>query len=313
MLVAVCIPLLVLTITTLGLAAGSGGGQPSRTTSTPPQVASCPADPVSPARPFIGDAPGAPWALNAAAFTRAAGTYPTVIETYTPFGAPFPAAQACEVVTRGALPLVQWNPRHASLASIISGRFDRYLVAYARSVQKFRDPLVLSFAHEMNGKWFAWGYTHTRPATFVAAWRHVHDVFARAGARNVIWLWDINRDIHRSQPTVVSPPAEWWPGHRYVTWVGIDAYFNRPADTFESVFGTTLAAVRQFTQDPVLIAETAVGPNLEQATQIRSLFIGVRSTRGVLGFVWFDQDRRQRWHLENRTAAVTAFRQQVRG
>jgi hypothetical protein len=256
-------------------------------------------------------APGSPWATAVDRFTRAVATRPTVIENYTPFGAAFNGPRACAVEQRGALPLIQWNPRHASMADIAAGRWDRYLISYAHAVRDFHDPVVLSFAHEMNGHWFPWGYTHTSPAVFVAAWRHVHRVISAAGARNIIWLWNINRDIHRSQPAVISPPREWWPGQSYVDWAGIDAYFNRPADTFASVFRVTLAALRRLTPAPVLITETAVGPGPQQAAQIGSLFAGVRAHPGVLGFVWFDLNRRQHWHLENRPVATAAFKREA--
>lgn len=313
LMLAMAVPPVALAVVVVALAASSGAGQPIAAATHPaarPIPSRCAAPPVSPPMPFVGDAPGAPWQADVAQFTRAAGTRPTVIENYTRFGTPFDEGRACEVTRDGALPLVQINPTKTSMEAIAAGRYDSYLDSYAKAVRAYRDPLVLSFAHEMNGKWFPWGYTHTTPAVFIAAWRHVHDLFTQAGAHNVIWLWNVNRDIHRSQPSVVSPPADWWPGSRYVTWVGIDAYFNQPTDTFESVFGVTLTALRQFTHKPVLITETAVGPGPQQGRQIRSLFTGVTMTPGVLGFVWFDLDRRQRWHIENRPAAIAAFRQE---
>jgi mannan endo-1,4-beta-mannosidase len=202
-----------------------------------------------------------PWLTAVARFGRATGTRVGVIESYTPFGAAFDGARACAVEALGALSLIQWNPGHARLADIVAGRWDRYLASYARAVREFGNPIILAFAHEMNGHWFSWGYTHTSPAVFIAAWRHVHRVVSAAGARNIIWLWNVNRDIHRSHPGIVSPPGEWWPGRAYVDWVGIDAYFNTPADTFGSVFDVTLDGLQRFTHAPVLITETAVGPN----------------------------------------------------
>lgn len=311
---AMIVPLAGLLAVSLALAAGSGAGQPAHAAPAPlrPGPVRCTAPPVAPSMPFVGDAPGAPWQADVAQFTRAAGTRPSVIENYTAFGSAFNAVRACEVIRLGALPLIQWNPRHASMAAIAAGRYDAYLSSYAKAVRDFHGQVVLSFAHEMNGKWFSWGYTHTRPTVFIAAWRHVHDLFARAAVRNVIWLWNVNRDIHRSHPAVVSPPAQWWPGSRYVNWAGIDAYFNNPADTFASVFNVTLTALRRLTHDPVLITETAAGPGPQQGRQIRSLFAGVAKAPGVLGFVWFDLDRRQQWHIENRPAALAVFRREAR-
>ena len=85
----------------------------------------------------------------------------------------------------------------------------------------------------MNGYWYSWGYTHTSPAVFVAAWRHIVHCFRARGAQNVTWLWTINT-IHKRQGSV---PRPWWPGNSYVTWVGIDGYFTNSSLVFASVFG----------------------------------------------------------------------------
>ncbi len=59
-------------------------------------------------------------------------------------------------------------------------------------MRAYRHPVILSFGHEMNGYWYSWGYRHTSPAMFVAAWRHIVTLFRAAGARNVTWLWTVN-------------------------------------------------------------------------------------------------------------------------
>jgi Glycosyl hydrolase family 26 len=257
---------------------------------------------------YLGIAPGAPWRPSTTRFAAVTSVEPRIVEDYTPLGDPFDATWACQVTQLGAVPLIQLLPRNVSLAAIAAGRYDGYLNAYAHAVRAFKDPVLLSFAHEMNARWWSWGYQHTSPAVFVAAWRHIWQIFAQAQVRNVTWLWNVNRDAKPGQGAVISPAREWWPGGKYVDWIGIDAYFNTPADTFTSVFGSTLASIRQISTDPVLIAETAIAPSPRQGTQIRSLFAGVSTTPGLLGFVWFDLDRREAWRLEGRPAAVAAFR-----
>ena len=64
--------------------------------------------------------------------------------------------------------------------------------AYAKAVRSYRHPVILSFGHEMNGDWYSWGYRHTSPATFVAAWRHIVNAVPPLDARNVTWLWTVN-------------------------------------------------------------------------------------------------------------------------
>ena len=96
--------------------------------------------------------------------------------------------------------------------------------------------------------------------------------------------------------------------------VGIDGYYARPSDTFSSVFGAVIGQVRKLTSKPVLISETANGPDsgAQRETQIRRLFAGVKSDH-LLGFVWFDQAQKgspyhQDWRLEDDPAALAAFR-----
>jgi hypothetical protein len=91
-----------------------------------------------------------------------------------------------------------------------------------------------------------------------------------------------------------------------VSWVGIDAYYDYSSSTFASLFGPTIAAVRQLTGDPILIAETAVAPAAGQPAKIADLFAGVR-LYGLLGFVWFDSANVENWRLSS-PAAVAAFR-----
>ena len=79
------------------------------------------------------------------------------------------------------MPLVQIEPTGVSLAAIASGRYDTYLRSYAAAVKAFGGQVILSFGHEMNGYWYSWGYRHTSPAVFVAAWRHIVTVFRAAG------------------------------------------------------------------------------------------------------------------------------------
>lgn len=257
----------------------------------------------------VGLAPGEPWRDSVLAFTGATGVRPAILEDYQLFGQSFDQDRACHETQMGAVPLIQVLPRRYSLAAIAAGQYDSYLNSYANAVAAFADPVIISFAHEMNAVWWPWGYGFDTPKIFKAAWRHIVTLFRDDGATNVIWMWDVNKDALPGQITV-TPPAEWWPGGRYVGLVGVDGYFNTPSDTFSDVFAPTLASIRAFTRKPVVIAETATAPSPVQAAQIDSLFAGVRASN-VTGFIWFDIDSREHWHIEGRPAADVAFRAAV--
>ena len=195
----------------------------------------------------------------------------------------------------------------ASVPKIAAGGYDSYLRSFAASVREFGRPVVIGFGHEMNAYWYSWGYGHLPAATFVAAWRHIVTLFRHQGTSNVTWLWTLQAD-----ESGTGPIASWWPGEKYVTWVGIDGYYYRPSETFFSIFGKTIAEVRALTGLPILLSEVAVGPQAGQAQKIPDLFAGMRHY-GTLGLVWFDIAQNsgvyhQDWHIEDNPSAETAFR-----
>jgi mannan endo-1,4-beta-mannosidase len=237
------------------------------------------------------------------AFMAATGVKPNLVAFYSGWLEGFPANFAAKVSSEGAVPLVQIQPTGVAMAAIASGRYDSYLSSYAEAVRAYGRPVILSFAHEMNGSWYSWGSGHTAPATFVAAWRQVVTVFRAAGAANVTWLWTVNI-INGTGRGRIPNPAPWWPGGSYVNWVGIDGYYFLPSWKFASLFGPTIAAVRALTSDPILIAETAALP-AAQSAKVADLFAGVRAY-GLLGFVWFDNIGSRNWRLSRSGAAALA-------
>ncbi len=246
-----------------------------------------------------------------AQFAAVAGRHPNLDGYYSGWPEPFKTAFARTALKHGAATLVQIDPTDASVAAIAAGHYDRYLRGYADAVRNFGHAVVIGFGHEMNATWYSWGYGHVRPVTFVAAWRHMVTVFRQQGADNVTWLWTIQADVRGS-----GPIKDWWPGRHYVTWVGIDGYYYRPSDTFASVFGRTISQVKLFTRKPLLLSETAVGPEAGQAAKIQDLFQGM-ATYGTLGLVWFDIAQHsgiyhQDWRIEDNLAAERSFRLGVR-
>jgi mannan endo-1,4-beta-mannosidase len=252
--------------------------------------------------------PGVPGSYRGVtAFAAATGITPGVALYYSGWGEPFQFGFAVAAARHHAVPLVQINPAGVRLAGIASGRYDSYLNAYAAAVRSYRGPVILSFGHEMNGPWYPWGSGHTSPAVFVAAWRHIVTLFRNDGAYNVTWLWTVN--VVALGQHVVSP-VPWWPGPSYVNWVGIDGYYESPAERFASLFGPTIAAARALTRDPILISETGVAPTASRPTEIRDLFAGVHADR-LLGLVWFDARGSRDWRLDS-PVAIAAFRNGAR-
>ena len=97
-------------------------------------------------------------------------------------------------------------------------------------------------------------------------------------------------------------------------WVGLDGYFARPTDTFDTLFGPSIAQLRSFTSKPLLIAESGV-TGAAGSTQLGGLFSGA-SLAGAIGIVYFDEAQsgdalHQNWRLEDNPASMQAFRDAV--
>lgn len=262
----------------------------------------------APARPMIGVyEPATSSYTQISQFARAIGVQPRVVLYYSGWGENFQASFATAAWKHGAYTFAELEPDVITLASVAVGDSDQYLKRLAGQVRDFRHPVMLSFAHEMNGDWYPWGAGHATPAQFIAAWRHVVRVFRSQGAENVTWVWTVN-DTNENQPAL----KQWWPGGKWVNWVGIDGYFYFSSDTFASVIGGTLAQIRTFTHAPALIGETGVGPGPYATAQVNDLFAGAAASH-LAGLVWFDKEQYDPpyhldWHLADDPAALTAFR-----
>ena len=66
---------------------------------------------------------------------------------------------------------------------VIDGTYDGYIRYFAQKAKEWGHPFFLRFNWEMNGFWFPWseGVNGNKSGEFVAAWRHVHDIFTAEG------------------------------------------------------------------------------------------------------------------------------------
>jgi beta-mannanase len=168
---------------------------------------------------------------------------------------------------------------------------------------------MLRFAHEMNGNWYPWSEQRNgnRPGDYVRAWRHVHALFDRVGARNVIWVWSPN--IIRAVPGVSLRAL--YPGDQWVDWVGMVGY-GVGETTAGATFDPTLAVLRQVTRRPVLITETGAQPGPYKATWTANLFQWLKAHHEVIGFIWFERNKaaggRADWRFTADSRTLRAFK-----
>lgn len=287
--------------------AASAGPTPSPPPPPPYDIAHL----LQPDKKFLGVAiNGAPTDMTKIEkFASSVGKQPNLIAIYESFDDKFAVAEARKAYQYGALPVIRWEPFKPTLADIAAGKQDEYILEFATAVRTLNLPIVLTFAHEMNGNWYPWGRQRNKPAEFVAAWRHIHGLFAEAGATNVIWTWTPN--VINPMPSVKLKP--YYPGDKYVHWIGIDGYYTRKGKkTFGTLFEPTLDQIREFAKQPFLIVETAAEPSSARPDQISDLFEGVAERSDMLGLIWFNNDGSGEWNIDEDAAAIRRFRSEAK-
>ena len=203
------------------------------------------------------------------------------------------------------------------LADVINGTYDTYIREFAEAARNWGHPFFLRFDWEMNGNWFPWseGVNGNNPGEFVAAWRHVHDIFTQVGATNATWVWCPYSEVERSFAAL----APLYPGNEYVDWTCMDGFNwgNNPTNPhrwrgFKEIFSSTYRKITKqiAPSKPMVLAEIAsTGSGRAKANWIRNMFTELRTNfRRVRALIWFDQvDRGVEWPLETSPRAAHAF------
>ena len=150
------------------------------------------------AKPHCGPC-GATGAIAAVAPTasRASGPAPSRPSSPAGFGAGVsrPSSGGSRPIrpSIGATPArSRWLRARTPATRIIKGKHDKYIRDWAKAAKAYGKPVIVRFAHEMNGDWFPWSICDKNgntPKAFKAAWRHIVGEFRSVGARNVKFLW----------------------------------------------------------------------------------------------------------------------------
>lgn len=202
-------------------------------------------------------------------------TFP-IISVYAAWGEnaeyKFPRNEIDAIIRVGSIPMITWEPwlekfsvenfpnikpleqrNNHGLASVAAGHFDSYIKEWATEAAKVDYPIYLRVGHEMNDPYrYPWGPQNNDPEEYVAAFRHIRDVFESVGARNIIWVW--------SPHLTYGKFKEYYPGTDYVDVVATGALNYGTSTswsdwwTFEQIFGNYYQTLEDFDK-AIMIAE----------------------------------------------------------
>ena len=220
----------------------------------------------------------------------------------------FPHKQFEQIVNNGSVPHMVWEPSLDSMGtsvsivdSILNGQHDEYIHAFAQEAAKFGKEFFLRPAHEMNGHWYGWsglknGAAKEGAEKYIKLYRYIYDIFKIENVHNISWIWS---------PFALSFPDEEWnemrnyyPGDKYVDWVGLDAYNwyeYHPYQSFKDLFRKGLNQLLEVTKEkPIMIAEFGSNKFDGRDKWIEDAFTTIRENsfyKCIDAFVWFNIDK----------------------
>jgi Glycosyl hydrolase family 26 len=229
----------------------------------------------------------------------------------------FPAPAEAWDVRTGHLPMITWEPWGTTLDRIAAGADDGTIRARAAAVAAFGKPLFLRWGQEMNGDWYPWDGSHNGspgsldgPGRYVAAWRHIHQIFSAAGATNAVWVWCPNAESVPNQPW--NAYQRYYPGDDVVDWVCIDGYNRERASwkAFTTIFAPVYTTYAR--RKPIMVGETASveGAPGQKAQWISEARRAVRSSfPSIAALLWFDTVKDGNgWRVDSSATSLAAFR-----
>ena len=259
--------------------------------------------------------PGAPASADALAdYTEMVGAKPEIVMYYRDFGLPLLYSNEVRNLRATAqTPMASWEPESARLADIAAGNYDAYLREEAAAAKEWGSELMIRFGWEMNGNWYTWGSGENEPGEFVAAWRHIVDVFRAEGADNVKWVWAPNVETGGKYPL-----APYFPGDNYVDHVALDGYNWGTAPSWgrwqslAEVFKSSYDTVTSLSTKPVMITETSSSEaGGSKADWITTGFLRAipQLFPRVTAVIWFNKVQEDDWRIDSSSASLAAFRQ----
>lgn len=182
-----------------------------------------------------------------------------------------------------------------TLFSVLDGKYDKFLHAYAKDVADFSHPVLFRLCNEMNGDWCEYsGYRMSLDTElYRELYRYIYDIFSEHNANNVIWIWNPNGKSF--------PEFEWnhesmyYPGNEYVDVLGLtlyntgNYYEGEKWTEFEELYRPLYEKALKEYDMPFMITEFASarqGGSKEEWTE--KMLSGIGNYKNIKAAVWWN-------------------------
>lgn len=244
----------------------------------------------------------------------------------------FPKAWCNMIIKRGSIPHITWEPwdfnrncQKYNLDSIIKGTWDSYINEWAKEISDWKNPVLIRWGHEMNGNWYPWDGLHNEqdPKKYIAAFKHIKNIFDANNAKNVIWVW--SPDICSFFPKQnIYNFTKYYPGDDYVDIIGIDGYnfakartLSKPWLTFEELYEKSYKDLTKLSKDkPLMIGEFASNEDEDdkplKGKWVKDAFDKIKNDyKKIKIFTWFNIDKEADWRVDSSKETLDAFRSSI--
>ncbi|MGH3258693.1 MAG: glycoside hydrolase family 26 protein [Streptosporangiaceae bacterium] len=207
-----------------------------------------------------------------------------IVHVYLQQDAPFPTRSERAFVRQGSMLLVSWALNDSR--GIAAGEWDASIRQRAQELKALGKPVFLEWRWEMDRPNMR--AEVGSPADYIAAWKHIRQVFAEQHVTNVAWVW-----CPTARGFTSNNAAAYYPGNDEVDWICADAYPGPgPQRSFADVVKPFLDWAAQHPK-PIMIGEYGVPQSYgEQARAqwLRAAEQTVVSHRQIKALVYFDSN-----------------------
>lgn len=159
------------------------------------------------------------------------------------------------------LEVVEEKNNETVVEDIIKGKYDKQISSWAKGIEKLNGPVLLRLGNEMNGSWVYWSYKHNYNDAdlYKLAYQRFVEIFKERNANNAFFIW--NPNVTSSPFLAWNHASLYYPGDKYVDWIGLTAYnfgktkwgeFNYFEELYEDYYFEYL---RSFHGKPMIIGE----------------------------------------------------------
>ena len=184
----------------------------------------------------------------------------------------------------------------------------------ARKMAQVEVPFYFVPYEEFTGTWRpAISLQKNGPADFVPSWRRIWRIFQEAGATNVAWVIAPADNFIQAWFGSAINVMEWYPGDKYVDYIGIDLYATEKTDWKPSTSIDTAIQLYDGAakiQKPFLINEIGLKngyrpekTGLSRTEWARDAIRKIRDEPRIIGFNWWDWSGDE-WGITNQASEM---------